>query len=427
MYCYNYIRDNNKEGASDVVFCFLQKNKTIRKVKIMKKIISLIMCVFIVLCSLFFVSAEPYAINTEKLTVEEKKAEAIDENNNLLNYFIETSKSQNRSASFDYTDYFPDYYGGSYIDTNGELVVLIADKERQSKSNINVVEKLANEPIIKDCEYSYNELNAIMKLIPNVLSPIESSKAPYSGQVKCWAIDDEKNCIYVYLKDLNDDVITWFKNNVCDSDSIIFKKSNNIAQDEVNLSGQGISSSAGLFSGAFRVRRSTSSGYRYGFITCAHGNSLGTVIYGFDGTQIGTVAMRRFSGAYDVSYVEMADSSHFSNSIIDSPYTLYNTNENIDFPLKGSPVYLYARYNKDSFGLITSTNVGGFYNNDGVYFEGMPGASYSSTNGDSGGLVCTGPTNIYCDVVGVHKGTYGNYKVFTTAVNVVNLWYLNRY
>ncbi|MBQ8572931.1 MAG: hypothetical protein IJ451_05660 [Ruminococcus sp.] len=392
----------------------------------MKRIITLIMCSILVVCSIVFVSADASTETVDTLSLSKKQMNAVEANNALLNHFINNSEIKSRSADFEYSDCFPDYYGGSYIDSNGDLVILIVDKVMRSTFAIDTVSEIANNPIIKNCEYSYTELKDIMAQIASILEPIEKSKALYSGQVKCWAIDDEKNCIYVYLKDLNDEVITWFKNNVCNSNCIVFKQSNNVAEDDVNLSGQGVSSSAGDFSAAFRVRRSTTEGYKYGFITCAHGNSLGTVVYGYDGTRIGTVTLRRLGGAYDISYVEMENSNDFINTITGSPYELYNSNENIDFPTKGMPVYLYARHTKGSFGIITSTDVGAF-TYDGVAFSGFPGATYSRQSGDSGGLVCSGPTNITCEAIGVHRGTYQQYSIFTSAVNVVNLWYLNRY
>lgn len=50
---------------------------------------------------------------------------------------------------------------------------------------------------------------------------------------------------------------------------------------------------------------------------------------------------------------------------------------------------------------VTSTNVA-VIDDAGVSFSGLVGASYSCIGGDSGGLVCSGPTNITCEAVGIN-------------------------
>ncbi len=121
----------------------------------------------------------------------------------------------------------------------------------------------------------------------------------------------------------------------------------------------------------------------------------------------------------------MSSSENFSNTISGSSYTLANTNDDIVYPTAGAYVYLNGRNTKNSGGTITSTNLGFSYNS--TWFERMIGANYASTNGDSGGLIRTSPSGNYCQAVGVHKGRFGNYKAFTSAYNVINLWYLERY
>ncbi len=369
----------------------------------------------------------PYSTDEESNeSFAQKQRESAKENTNLINYFVENYNNTNRS-NFEIEDSFPDYYGGSYINTSGELVVLVTENGLRSRGNLEVISNIANDPIIESCKYAYIELNSVMDSIMTNLIELREAKTSYAEQVECWAIDDEKNCIYVYLKECDDEVIEWFKRDISNSDSIVFKQSNGVSEDEVNYSGQGVFRVGPIyFSAAFRVRRSTDDGFKYGFITCAHGNSLESTIYDDNNNYLGTVKLRRYGGAYDVSYVEMNSSTDFLNTITSTPYTLRGTNDYICYPTSGDTVYLYARYNKGSSGTVTSTNVS-FIDGNGVSFSGLVGSNYQSQNGDSGGLISTGATDYGCDLYGVHRGRYQEYKVFTSAYKVVNLWYLNRY
>lgn len=387
----------------------------------MKKIISIIMALLLVSFACVYVAAEDSACELIYMDIEQKQLDAVESNTALINYFMDCYSAKTRS-DFEVEDSFPEYYGGSYINSDGDLVILVTD---DTKKEVSSISEVANEPFISECKYSYSDLSDTMDSISNALDTHRKARDGYTDEVICWAIDDKENCIYVYLKTLNDDTVEWFRENIVDSDSITFKQSDNGFSKESTLSGQAISTTQYGLSAAFRVRRSTNEGFKYGFITCAHGNSLEESIYGNDGNYLGTVKLRSFGGAYDVSYVEMNSSDGFSNTISGSPYTLNNTNDDIAYPVYGQYVYLYARYHKGEGGMINSTNLS--YNADGVNFSGMIGANYISQKGDSGGLICTSPSNNHCDVVGVHQGTVAPYKVFTAAYKVINLWYLNRY
>ncbi len=390
----------------------------------MKKLLSIVVCFTIVLCT----AVCAFADSTSEEVIEnvvQRQEEALRDNTNLVNYFSETYGNKSRN-DYEIEDSFPYYYGGSYINNFGELVVLVTETGMRSKSSLDIIADVADDPIIESCAYSYSELDAVTEAIKNNLEKNRKIKSTYVEQVSCWAVDDKDNCIYVDLLEKNDEIIGWFRENIYDSQCIVFRETDSINTDEINYSGQGVYMvGPTYFSGAFRVRRSTDDGYKYGFITCAHGNSLESTIYGFYDDYLGTVKLRRHGGAYDVSYAEMNSSDDFSNTITGTPYSLNSTNDDILYPTYGQIVYLYARNNKGAYGTITSTNLCLTYQN--VDFSGLIGANYSSQPGDSGGLIASGAVDYGCNLVGVHKGTFGNYKAFTSAFKVVNLWYLNRY
>ena len=69
---------------------------------------------------------------------------------------LQSSLVKTRSLNASY----PDNYGGSYLDSNGEFVVLIV--EGQETKNLNFVPKGA---VTKPCKYSYNELLNVLDVL----------------------------------------------------------------------------------------------------------------------------------------------------------------------------------------------------------------------------------------------------------------------
>lgn len=132
-------------------------------------------------------------------------------------------------------------------------------------------------------------------------------------------LNDKANVLQIYMREYTPESIKWFKDNVSNKPFIKFLKQEQEPIEDVNYSGQGVSSNYYIFSAAFRVIRYTSNGPKYGFITCAHSNNLFQTINGYDGNAIGTVQLKQYGGNIDASYVEMSSSSDFSNVIHGSP------------------------------------------------------------------------------------------------------------
>jgi streptogrisin B len=359
------------------------------------------------------VSASPINLNSSVDSKSKVELSALKENTKLLNYFYKLAPDEDYDGK-----YFPDYYGGSYIEENGQLIIMLKNGQGKAK-----VESIINNVNFVSCNYSYAELVNSLNFINERISQLKNDDRIkwFSGM----ELDDKGNTLIVYMRKLNDESIKWFRNNVADKPYIKLKKQVQEPVDEVNYSGQGVSTSSAYFSGAFRVIRYTTTGARYGFITCAHGNDLFDTVFGYDGASIGTVQLRQYAGNMDASYVEMTNSSNFTNVIYGSPYTLNNENDDLYYPTVGSVVWLHGRSNLSSSGIVQSTNIS--YTINGIAFSGLYGANYTSASGDSGGLICSSPVNYACNPTGIHKGTYNGMRVFTSAIKVINGFYFLRY
>ncbi len=150
-------------------------------------------------------------------SVLKKQYLASEDNEKILEYF------QNQTNKDDY----PDYYGGTYINHENELVVMITE-------NTNTIQKtlkdVTENPTLKfeNVKYSYRELNNIIDEIgigiTQNLQNKNSNKDNIYNYITGTVLLDDKNKIEVFIKDINESKIADFKSLFEDSDMFIFKK-----------------------------------------------------------------------------------------------------------------------------------------------------------------------------------------------------------
>ncbi|MCL3851512.1 hypothetical protein M1P97_09455 [Parabacteroides sp. GYB001] len=115
---------------------------------------------------------------------------------------------------------YPSYYGGSYTNKKGQLIIFITGDTLKAKEIFSERTNKTNT-IFQSCEYSYRTLNKIM----DTISYKTNNKIPTSKYLDYWWIEEKENRVFVFLNKLNDEVISEFKQNIIDSPAIVFKKS----------------------------------------------------------------------------------------------------------------------------------------------------------------------------------------------------------
>jgi len=213
---------------------------------------------------------------------------------------------------------YPYYFGGMYIDEEGNLVVLQVESPYDSE----IGSRFSDDIIVKMVEFSYNEI----MMIHNQLTRIFTNEyLKYPNLAGSWT-DIINNRVVVTLFEYNDEAISNFKENVSQSPLIVFEEyeilnlyeesyldkaesmMNNYSQitplNNVTVSpGDTIrmgSSTGGRCSVGFRVGNR---GVR-GFVIAAHCGGNGTRVYNASGRHIGTVRSR-FLEHIDASFVEI--------------------------------------------------------------------------------------------------------------------------
>ena len=129
---------------------------------------------------------------------------------------------QSFSAAPDQSPVYPDYYGGSYINDAGILVILVTD-EKAAANHLAGLNLDGNTYTMQPCVYSYQELRAVLEQMNAYMR--EHSDSPIARNVVSFALNTEKNAITVKLAECTEEKIQEFRRNIYDSHSLLFEAS----------------------------------------------------------------------------------------------------------------------------------------------------------------------------------------------------------
>jgi hypothetical protein len=115
---------------------------------------------------------------------------------------------------------YPDYYGGSYIDDNGGLIILTTDSVESVVKDLRFRTKSSNFSI-KNCEYSLNELQSLNEELGKVF---ENQNIASELKWVSVGIDIVHNKVSVDLEDCSESIIVKFKSMVSNSSMIKFNE-----------------------------------------------------------------------------------------------------------------------------------------------------------------------------------------------------------
>lgn len=122
---------------------------------------------------------------------------------------------------------YPDYYGGSYIDNYGKLVILVKDTSAITRNNLRTCAK-TSDFTTEACEYSFNELNEVNDSLGKLF---ENKNLREELAWEGVGTDVMENKVVIYLKDCSETSIERFKQKVMNSPMLRFEKEDPIQWD----------------------------------------------------------------------------------------------------------------------------------------------------------------------------------------------------
>lgn len=331
------------------------------------------------------------------------------------------SPGLNRSAN--QASSYPDYYGGSFIDEQGKLVIYIKGDLAKGKQLLSTITG-SSEFTTRPCQHSYQSLVDIMSKLNEIkLNPANKSK---SNNFNTYALMDSKNQIIVDLDDYNDQQVAQFKKNIINSSAIVFQKSSGrlIEEADLNPGCKAEADAAGSY-GSFSFRAKRNSDGKVGMVTAGHVVSVGGSLY-YNGAVIGTCTIAQNSGSVDAAFVPVNNTtSYVPTNQLCGTTTQLSTSTSL--PSVGTTVNMRGATTGTSSGAVVSTNAS-TTNASGVTFTNLTSASYASQSGDSGGIIYTyiSSTNTRY-TVGIHKGNNGVNAYFTKANLALSALGVSRY
>lgn len=353
------------------------------------------------------------------------------------------------SVSGVYSSQFPTYYAGSYINTDGELIVLLVDsltEAEQAAAKADVCQRAESYNIIfGTAENSYSSLVDAMTQISNYMDTGATQMS--TAEISSARINDYQNIVVAGVatdttayspnaEESLDSIITSQNDPIFSSSLIVFEEDDSKVMTDASINcGDGINYSSGStttnFSAGFRASYTDSSGNEIkGFITCGHAfyGRISTVTIKTSSSVLGTLDTSRnmFSGKIDAAFIRLSSSSSISNKVVTTNGDTFNISTNmIHGPAMGSIVYMYGASSAASFGnvrqgVITSLSAKVTATTDdySISLTDLYETDYTALSGDSGGIVFSLASTGEFAASGVHHGHNSTHSYCTKALNI---------
>lgn len=241
--------------------------------------------------------------------IQQKRVLNVDEMiENLNRSFI---CSATRGTENEITTY-PNDFGGMYINGEGELVLLVAGDLNNEVKSTYAMRAGSDNFIMKSCEYSYNELEALRSELNSFFTNENNWK--FMNEIKWFSlsISNSENRVVVTM-DCKTENIDKFKTNVSSSPLIKFEQSDvkpigySITMKPAGL----ISSTYGSGSIGYRAKKSSG---KVGIVTAGHVVPSQGIMVTFDGEYLDNAENIQVSGNIDASFIPYDESLFtFSN------------------------------------------------------------------------------------------------------------------
>lgn len=312
---------------------------------------------------------------------------------------------------------YPDYYGGVFLNEDGELVVLTKGDCELYRQELTT-RATSDNFTLKPCDYSLNEL---LEVIDELNQYMENNRSACEElQFYGFGLRTDLNRISIKIGNCSPESINKFKSSVMDDSRIFFENGGIMKADIAPGSEITDRYNRSFSTGYFAMRNGT-----LGFVTAGHAVSVGDIIKE-NNVQIGDCMLSQTSGSIDAAFC--ATSAMPTNI---TEYFGASLSGEVGVPLVGFPITMEgASSTIMGTGYVREVWASGTFqvkigNETKTYtLSDICTATYSSQGGDSGGVVYDEDNN----VLGIHTGHFEDqYSSFTKASNINTAFFLDMY
>jgi len=260
-------------------------------------------------------------------------------------------------------------YGGSFIDENNELNVLF--------TNLDFIELVLDE--WEDIEFS--EAIFPHSVLEQTLNEVSELMILGNFDITTASISEIDNHVEIEVLGLSENKMADITNLLTNPNTVVFSESQGEDTPVTTMrGGQRITfSSGGSCSVGFRARR----GNTRGFITAGHCTTTTNVGVNFNGSRIGTLTHRRFSGNADAAFVALNSGVTVENQGQGSSTRYGSANSNVI--VTGMPTIMFGFQSGAVWSTVRTASTS--ITMSGVTLTNQFRLRNNSIAGDSGGLI----------------------------------------
>ncbi len=305
------------------------------------------------------------------------QTESIRLYNEMLEAFAEKTSTTYSLNSQTAEETYPEYYGGAYIDDNGELVVLVTEMTSPVNSEVRQVTDYSSQVSTELCEVSYNEMCYVIDFLTSKINYLRN-QGIIIASISDDILNGSVNVSIVELTTEKEDRVKALVN----CDFLKFENSDYIQNDVSSIGGgYGIASDTGTSTVGFAAEDAYYGGS--GIVVASHAfQEFGDTAY-YNGEYVGFVWKTAYydGSTADASYITHDGDVDFTAVLNNNGHIM--SGSTIELPVN-STVSICGNVTLYSSGKVTSTNVTVNYSNTGITFTKQVAATYSSQAGDSG-------------------------------------------
>lgn len=347
--------------------------------------------------------------------MQAKEGEAIDKYNALLKAWAGGSE-----VYHDGNIVYPDYYGGTYIDENKNLVISVTSTDKSVLAGFANIIDIKNV-IFQEVEYSYSTLIAERNNIAKIM--LESNRSGVASTITGVGISPKHNSVNLYSsipKDSPESVTNQVKQSVSSFENIIIIPDHHedIPVDTIQPGSYIKSQAIGGWkarSVGFWARNSSGD---LGFVTAPHGTiSYNTAIYNSANTVIGMAETPYYSGSVDAVFVRRINSDFSASRTLANSNISFASGTYIILPV-GATTYSSGQKSNYQTGVVGDIS---YVTSYGIYNAVLTSALCQE--GDSGGpVVGYSNTNYRYELAGIITGSTSgdNFQIYCKAGNIVS-------
>lgn len=120
---------------------------------------------------------------------------------------------------------YPTYYGGRYYEGNKVIVLIVKGSVNYDKKVLDNIIDVSNY-IVKPCKFSYNDILKVHHIVTEFFLNTDNQNIIDEISIESIGIKEQKNTVFVRLRECTPGKIALFKSKIIDSPIISFEKWN---------------------------------------------------------------------------------------------------------------------------------------------------------------------------------------------------------